>query len=97
MSRPRHLRDESHRKIAADHLKRCPLCGAVNTEEAHECFVCCWHGEFDRNPESIIEGLDDLVNSCPMLQDIEQVVPTIWDRFNYWWHRLTRKGFDLRI
>jgi hypothetical protein len=65
----RMLRLESQRKLAALSLKRCPLCGAVNAVANDECFVCRWYGEFERDPDSVDEGLGELLNNCPELID----------------------------
>jgi len=34
-------------------LKICDLCGALNLEINRECFVCGWHGRFERRPEVV--------------------------------------------
>jgi hypothetical protein len=34
-------------------LKICELCGALNLESNPECFVCGWHGRFERRPEVV--------------------------------------------
>ncbi len=34
-------------------LKICDLCGALNLALNGECFVCGWHGRFERRPEVI--------------------------------------------
>jgi hypothetical protein len=56
----------------ADNLKRCPLCGAVNSAANAECFVCRWHGAFDHEPTSIEQGLNDLVAQSPELEEAIQ-------------------------
>lgn len=48
-------------RLAARNLKRCPLCEALNSSRNNECFVCSWHGVFDHRPESIEEGLIELL------------------------------------
>lgn len=58
---------ETPRNVAVGHLKRCPLCGALNSKRNAECFVCRWHGGFDHDPDSIDEGLNDLLERCPEL------------------------------
>lgn len=58
---------ENPRSIAVGHLKRCPLCGALNSKRNAECFVCRWHGDFDHDPASIDQGLNDLLERCPEL------------------------------
>jgi hypothetical protein len=34
-------------------LKICDLCGALNLASNGECFVCGWHGRFERRPEVV--------------------------------------------
>ncbi len=34
-------------------LKICELCGWLNLASNTECFVCGWHGRFDRDAEAI--------------------------------------------
>lgn len=58
----------AQRKIALVNLKRCPLCGALNSEKNAECFVCTWHGSFLKDPTSIEEGLRTLIRNCPDLR-----------------------------
>lgn len=56
------------KKVAIGHLKRCPLCGALNTKRNRECFVCRWRGEFQYDEAAINQGLEDLLERCPELQ-----------------------------
>ena len=39
-------------------LKLCDLCGALNLTTNDECFVCSWHGKFDRRPEVVRIAMD---------------------------------------
>ena len=34
-------------------MKICELCGWLNLETNTECFVCGWHGRFERDPEVV--------------------------------------------
>jgi hypothetical protein len=34
-------------------LKICELCGWLNLISNTECFVCSWHGHFDRDPQAV--------------------------------------------
>ncbi len=34
-------------------LKICELCGWLNLGSNDECFVCGWHGSFERDPEVV--------------------------------------------
>lgn len=54
-------------RFAAESLKRCPLCGAVNSRSNEDCFLCGWEGRFDYDPASIQDGLNELVERCPEL------------------------------
>lgn len=58
------------RRLAVESLMRCPLCGAVNASSNDECFVCTWAGAFEHEPEMIEEGLADLLDRCPELEDV---------------------------
>lgn len=42
-------------------LKICQLCGWLNLESNSECFVCGWHGRFERDPESVHVAVDLVV------------------------------------
>lgn len=63
------LRMDARRRIAAESLKRCPLCNAINSIHNEECFVCTWRGEFDHDPEHVDQGLGELLVQCPELAD----------------------------
>jgi len=93
----RTLRMDAQRRLAAETLKRCPLCGAVNALTNDECFVCRWSGQFDRDPRRVEEGLDELLMRCPELVDamLENAPPPrqrLWMRVCGWW----RERFGLR-
>lgn len=81
------LRLDAHRRLAAESLKCCPLCGAVNAMSNAECFVCRWHGEFDHDPYHVEEGLDELLLRCPELVDamLDTEIPQV-----KWHHRVVR-------
>src|SRR5580658_11078858 len=34
-------------------LKICELCGCLNLDSNEECFVCGWHGRFERDPRVV--------------------------------------------
>jgi hypothetical protein len=65
----RTTRLESQRKVAAESLKKCPLCGAINAVTNSECFACTWHGEFDHDPAHVEAGLGELLIRCPELAE----------------------------
>jgi hypothetical protein len=66
---------EAQRRLAAESLKRCPLCGAVNALANGECFVCRWSGAFDRDPDHVEQGLCELLDRCPELADAMMEAP----------------------
>jgi len=82
------LRNDAQRRLAAETLKMCPLCGAVNTLTNDECFVCRWSGRFDHDPFRVEEGLNELLSRCPELADAMVEPPRA--RPN-WWRRICLK------
>jgi len=62
-------REEASRRMAAENLKVCPLCGGLNAATNAECFVCCWRGEFSYDPYEIEDGVVELMAQCPELVD----------------------------
>jgi len=86
--------------MAADHLKRCPLCGALNSLRNCECFVCRWQGSFDHDPDSIDAGLTDLLDRCPELANAMSAAPVPRRPFKrtlfHWFGFLLRKRVDYR-
>src|SRR5258706_2928251 len=59
-------------------LKICDLCGSLNLNDNHECFVCGWHGRFETRTDIIRIAMDlmktkhgelrmDLVTDGPVL------------------------------
>lgn len=97
----RTLRMEAQRRLAAESLKCCPLCGAVNAMTNLECFVCRWHGEFDHDPYRVEEGLGELLSQCPELVDAMLKTPVRkprpWERVRDWCLARFRRRVDLRI
>lgn len=69
-------------------LKLCPLCGALNSRQNGECFVCRWHGRFATDRESLRGGLRDLVERCP---DMAEALLDPKGRRPTWWQRLSRR------
>lgn len=63
------------RKLAKAHLKRCPLCNALNSATNEECFVCRWHGDFCHDQKMIEEGLASLLRRCPEYRYQEPSLP----------------------
>ena len=88
---------ETHRRLAVDNLKRCPLCGTVNAKMNCECFVCRWHGEFDNEPDSVEDGLVEVLERCPELVDCILYVPrrpSLFDIAKDWVRSRKRRGLD---
>lgn len=90
---------ETHRRLAVENLKRCPLCGTVNARLNHECFVCRWRGEFDRDPHSVEEGLLEILEDCPELIDCIINLPRpsegLLEKAVLWLRARLRRGVDL--
>jgi hypothetical protein len=61
-------RERRQRRLAVANLKRCPLCGALNSRLNGECFTCGWYGRFNTEASQIEEGLDILLERCPDLK-----------------------------
>ena len=82
----------AHRKMAAETLKRCPLCGAINALINDDCYVCMWHGTFDFDPGRVEEGLGELLIRCPELAEAMMETPVIFfppvSGLRGLWHRL---------
>jgi hypothetical protein len=91
---------EGARSMAAGHLKRCPLCGALNSLRNRECFVCRWQGSFDHDRESIDAGLADLLDRCPELANAMTDPATQRRHFRRtlfrWFGFLLRRRVDFR-
>jgi hypothetical protein len=54
-------RDSDSREAPAyapSDLKICDLCGALNLASNRECFVCRWHGNFDRRSEIVSNAME---------------------------------------
>lgn len=88
-------------RLVADNLKRCPLCGALNSELNTECFVCSWHGTFERDPDVVQAGLAELLNRCPELRET-LAIPSAgpkqgWKLWVARAKRLFRRRLDIRI
>ena len=103
------LRNMAARRVLVDHLKRCPVCGALNTYECKECFVCTWHGCFDHDSDSVEASLDEMIMRCPELVDAMMIEASMeesssrpikswfqiaWMTFKSWFSR--RPSLDIR-
>ncbi|HRK20655.1 MAG TPA: hypothetical protein PLX06_02540 [Fimbriimonadaceae bacterium] len=87
------------RRLPLD-LKRCPLCGTINAADNGECVMCGWFGSFERDPESIEEGLYEMMVRCPDLAEALLESPrSTRRRWSFWgWVRgLFRSRLDVRI
>ena len=91
-------RYEGHRRFAAENLKRCPLCGAVNAKQNAECFLCTWSGRFEYQIEAVEEGLEELLQRCPELVELLIEPPTpvgrIKERIVSLWRWVTGQRVD---
>jgi hypothetical protein len=91
----------AYRKHAAQHLKRCPVCGTLNAVRNDECITCRWHGSFERDVESIEEGLIEMIDRCPEL--VQAILPPPRRRFRLWsWlgetlGRIFRRPVNFRV
>lgn len=77
-------------RMALEHFKCCPLCGALNVRENEECFVCRWHGDFDRTPVLVETKLRELVSQCPDLVPTlsRRPIPRRAPQLKRWFYRL---------
>jgi hypothetical protein len=81
-------------------LKRCPLCGTINALSNGECVTCCWHGSFEDDPETIEEGLYEMMVRCPELAEALLERPAPKPRkptFIQWVKNLFRRRVDYRV
>ncbi len=89
---------DTHRRLAVGNLKRCPLCGTVNARLNGECFVCRWHGGFDHDPQSVEDGLIEVLEQCPELIDCILYIPrrrdTLFEKASEWFRSRVRKRLD---
>ena len=49
---------EQAQSLTASDLKICDLCGALNLALNRECFVCRWHGNFERRAEIVTMAME---------------------------------------
>lgn len=42
-------------------VKICELCGGLNLVSNIECFVCGWHGRFERDPQVVHSAVELLI------------------------------------
>ncbi len=85
--------------VVLENLKRCPLCGAVNAMENHECFACSWHGEFDHDSLAVEDGLIEMLGQCPELFSTFEPIhsDSVLIRAERLVRRIFRRRFDIRI
>lgn len=87
------------RRLPLD-LKRCPLCGTINSADNGDCVMCGWHGSFERDPELIEEGLYEMMIRCPDLAEAlleSPRKPRPRRGFRHWVRNLFRKRTDFRV
>ena len=91
--------EQELRRLPLD-LKRCPLCGTINSSSNGECVTCSWHGSFERDPETIEEGLYEMMVRCPELAEALLERPAARRNrvsFLSWLGGLFRKPVDFKV
>ena len=92
---------DARAKLAAQNLKSCPLCGAINAADNPSCFACSWAGQFDQNPHVVQLGLECLIGRCPELAEEMRSycsrVERPQDRILGFLRRMFRRTIDVRI
>lgn len=80
-------------------LKICDLCGWLNLESNTECFICGWHGHFERDPEVVHAAVELAIRRYGRLElqhltdprtYREPDPPTLKTRFHACLHRVWR-------
>lgn len=78
-------------------LKICDLCGWLNHESNAECFVCGWHGRFERDQEAVHAAVELAVSRYGRLElqhftdprtYQQPAPPSVWRRFRSWLGRV---------
>ena len=59
---------EARRIVATVDLKKCALCGAINSQRNNECFACDWAGNFEFNRGAIFDGVLKVLERHPEFQ-----------------------------
>lgn len=91
--------EQELRRLPLD-LKRCPLCGTINASGNGECVTCCWRGSFERDPETIEEGLYEMMVRCPELAEALLERPAVRRQkvsFLGWLSGLFNKRVDFQV
>lgn len=96
------LRRDGERRLAAENLKVCPVCGTVNARLNGECFVCRWHGKFVHDPIEIDDAMSEMLQQCPELVTAiahsQPRKPKLRDRLRFFFRRFhIGRRLDLRI
>ena len=83
--------------IRENDLKICELCGWLNLAANAECFVCGWHGRFERDREVVHAAVELAVRRYGRLElqhltdprTYREPVPRTWrTRLTILWHRM---------
>ena len=83
--------------IRESDLKICDLCGCLNLTANPDCFVCGWHGRFERSPDIIRASLEVAIRQHGRLElhhltDPDTYTPppppNLQSRFFVWMDRL---------
>jgi hypothetical protein len=87
-------------RLAADNLKCCPVCDAVNAITNGECFVCRWSGAFEHDPARITSAVEELLVRCPELVEAMSEPaapqPNLVTRVANWFRARFRRSLDIR-
>ena len=59
------------------YLKRCPLCGTLNTTSKDDCSCCGWRGLFQNDAESVRDALQRIYEDAQPQVSNEQ--NKVWD------------------
>lgn len=95
----RYGNEQELRRLPLD-LKRCPLCGTINASGNGDCVTCGWYGLFESDPETIEEGLYEMMVRCPELAEALLERPTVRRRrvnFLSWLSGIFRRRVDFQV
>lgn len=86
--------------IRESDLKICELCGWLNLETNPECFVCGWHGRFERDREVIHAAVELAIRRYGRLElqhltdpnTYREPAPLTWrDHLRFWVQNLVSR------
>ncbi|MDI9641243.1 hypothetical protein QPK87_06160 [Kamptonema cortianum] len=93
-------RTNSSRARSQRVVKYCPLCGCANLPNDVDCYVCGWHGAFDRYEIVVEESTEAKKSVGKAVVDKCSSVPVVliegfW-RMKDWCRKVFRRQFDIR-